>query len=142
MPASLVELPPIPKRIQSASFALACNRRSPTPIVDVRQGFRCSGCRSLNPQTEAISKTANFPEAGRSSKVRTEELNLSMETMPISTIFSLPIESLAGTFIISPSYLGVKISTKPSPPSVKGQEMTSNLEETSDATSLTKAHAS
>ena len=95
MPASLVELPPIPKRIQSASFALACKSSSPTPTVEVRQGFRCSGCRSLNPQTEAISKTANFPEAGRSSNVRTEELKLSMETIPISTIFSSPIESLA-----------------------------------------------
>ena len=116
---SLVELPPIPKSIESAPNLLDSQSNSPTPNEDVSHGSLFSTGKSASPTIEDISTIANFLEADKFMKSSMEESNCSPDTINFYFL-NFPNESFAWWNEKFHPLAFVNISTKPSPPSVNG----------------------
>ena len=88
--------------------SLACKSSSPTPTVEVRQGFRCSGGQVTQSTNRShFQDRQAFLKLGRSSNVRTQAFKLSMEHHPnLNYFFCTNRIFSSNSLLISPSYLG------------------------------------
>ena len=109
------------------------------PVVD---WFKEQGPKIAKFAEDFRKLLARFPFLGTCNNKHTSSLSRSMGSHPIFVCLSIPRESLASTSRNSPSYWLVRIFTNPSPPSVKGQLVTSNFSDCSCATSCKSEQAS
>ena len=110
--------------------------------MEVFHGFR-SGCgKSASPAACAISTIPSFPVEGRPKDVETADGKFSISQIPIVPFFTSPIEFFISNDWNFPFAAELKISTKPSPPSVRGAFVTTQSENRSAKTFSAKSQSS